>query len=233
MPIIKDKKIQKEKKIYFVYFIFFSIIILVIFSFIIIGTFWDYWAELRDIEKFYKSQAEETLLTLPEINRFDPIKGGASAQVTIYEYSDFLCQPCQTLQQDLATLEKNYGNKLRFVFKGTPVTLNLETRPSLNAAYCAHEQGQFWAYKDLLYQEPILLTNQKYLEYASQLNLDLENFSQCLESGKYSSVVEKNLVDALSMQITSVPTLYINDQKVEGFINYNTVRGIIETELKK
>lgn len=231
MPSDKPKKITKKQKIYFVYFIIFSVLIIIIFSFIILGTFWDYWAKIRRMEDFYKNRLIKFSQTTPDINNADPIKGEINAAVTVYEYSDFLCAACKNLQPDLNALAKLYGNKIRYVFKGIAFTVHPQSRPALNAAYCAEEQNQFWQYKPLLFQDPQTLTRQKYLEYANQLNLNLESFNTCLDSNKYTLIINQNMTEALSLQITSTPALFINDQKMEGFLNYNSIKKVIDLKL--
>ena len=231
MPSDKPKKITKKQKIYFVYFIIFSVLIIIIFSFIILGTFWDYWAKIRRMENFYKNRLIKFSQTTPDINNADPIKGEINAAVTVYEYSDFLCTACKNLQPDLNALAKLYGNKIRYVFKGIAFTVHPQSRPALNAAYCAEEQNQFWQYKPLLFQDPQTLTRQKYLEYANQLNLNLESFNTCLDSNKYTLIINQNMTEALSLQITSTPALFINDQKMEGFLNYNSIKKVIDLKL--
>jgi protein-disulfide isomerase len=228
----KTKKTQTKKKFQFVYFIIFSIIVLLIFAVIIIGSFWDYWAQIREMENYYKERLTRTSQAKPQINQFDPIKGSLTSEITLFEYSDFFCPACQKLQADLESLEKLYGNNIRFVFKSLPITVNPENRPSLNAAYCAWEQNKFWEYKKLLYQEPLTLNKQKYRQYANQLNLNLDTFNQCLDDNKYYPVIEKNITEALNLNITSIPTVFINDQRIEGFVNYNSIKNVIDQQLQ-
>ncbi len=231
MPTPLKKESKNKQKIYFVYFIIFSLVILIIFAVIIIGSFWDYWSQLGRIETFYKNQALLLTQKSPQLNAYDPTTGDPQAKVTVFEYSDLFCTACQTLQQNLNDLEKFYGNRIRIVFKGLPITINPENRPALIAAYCAGEQNQFWAYKDLLFQDPLTLNKQKYLEYAQQLNLNLDNFNNCLASQRYDALINQNLTDALTLQITSVPTVYVNKQKLEGFIDYNGLKNLIDQQL--
>lgn len=229
MPL--KKHVTKKQKIYFIYFMIFSVIVILIFAYMIIGTYGNYWYQIYDMEKYYKNRAQKLTSFYPQIQPNDPVKGINSATVTIYEFSDFLCPACKKMQNDLQAIEKAYGNKVKFVFKGVPVTITPQTRPALNAAYCANEQNAFWQYKDLLFANQSALNNQKYLELASQLELDLSKFNPCLEENKYDSVIGTNLSDALKLQISSVPTIYINQQKVEGMINYNLLDNIINQNL--
>ncbi len=224
---------NKPKKIYFIYFIIITIIILLIFAFTIIGTFWDYWSQNKQIENYYKNRLLQLVQKTPQINTYDPIRGNSLATVTLIEYSDFNCRSCKTVQNDLNALERFFGNKIKIVFKGYPITISSENRPSLNAAYCASEQGKFWEYKDFIFENNIGLNKQKYIEIANALNLDMSIFNECLDSKKYSPVIDQNLAEGLELQITSVPTIYVNNQRVKGLVNYNSIKNIIDQELSK
>ncbi len=227
-PII----IKDPKKIYFFFFMVLSLIILLIFAFIIIGYYWDNWQTIKNIEKYYSQRSFELLQKFPQINSQDPIKGEADALVTIFEYNDFLCPACQNVQTDFTAIEKFYGNKIRIIFKGVVLSQNPEGKNAMLASYCAAEQNKFWEYKDLLFQNPALLNIQIYREYASQLDLNLNTFNQCLETQKYYPILQQNLADMISLQINSLPTLYVNKQKIEGYYNFEILKNIIDQELK-
>ena len=232
MPNPNQKIPYKSPKFYFVYFIIFSIIILLIFSFKIVGYFWDYSSIIRNMDKYYKGRQTELVQVYPQINQGDPVKGAPDAKVIIYEYSDFLCSACKDRQADLAALAKYFGDKISFVFKGVPVTDHPESQNAMLAAYCAAEQNRFWEYKDLLFNNQALLNELMYRELATQLGLNLDQFNQCYSQKKYQSLITNNLADALSLQINSTPTLYINRQKIEGFFDFTSIKGTVEQGLR-
>lgn len=233
MPEKKEKTNIDSKKLYFVYFIIFTIVVLIIFAYLILGYYWHFWSRLRQYDKYYKGIFEQAQQILPQITKYDPAMGQVDAPITIIEYNEITCSPCNGAQSTIRSLEKLYGNRIRTVFKGLPITLNPENRPSLMAAYCAWDQNKFWDYKNQLYLNSNELSQAKYLEIASLLGLDLEAFKQCLSENKYTAVLDKNLTEAVTIGVTSVPTIFINDQKVEGFINYYTLKDMIDKELKK
>lgn len=168
----------------------------------------------------------------PKVSVNDPILGQSDARVTVFEYSDFTCPNCKNIQSDLLTLEKFYGKRVRFVFKGVAITNNPEARPALLSAYCAKDQDKFWEYKDLLFPQQNLLSLQVYRETANKLNLNLTDFNKCMEDGKYNQTIDQNAADAIGLQISSLPTIFVNDQKIEGYFNYATIQNIIEQQLK-
>ncbi|MCX6745702.1 MAG: thioredoxin domain-containing protein [Candidatus Parcubacteria bacterium] len=231
MPNPDQKISYKSPKFYFVYFIIFSIIILLIFSFKIVGYYWDYWSIIRNMDKYYKGRQTELVQVYPQINQGDPVKGAPDAKVIIYEYSDFFCSACKDRQADLTALEKYFGNKISFVFKGLPLD-HPESNNAMLAAYCAADQNKFWEYKDLLFNNQALLNEQMYRELATQLGLNLDQFNQCYSQKKYQPIITNNLADALGLQINSTPTLYINRQKIEGFFDFTSIKGTVEQGLR-
>ncbi|MFA5188486.1 MAG: thioredoxin domain-containing protein [Patescibacteria group bacterium] len=230
MPLDKSK--FTTTKFYFVYFIIFTVIVLIIFSFIIVGYSWNYWSLVTTMDKYYKGQQQELTRVSPQINRFDPSLGLTGAKVTVYEYTDFGCPACADWEKNSASLQKLYGNKVLFVYKSLPITNTAENLNATTAAYCASDQGKFWPYKDLIFQNLNNLNLQIYREYANQLGLDLEKFNQCYEAKKFNPVLTQNINDAINLQIVSIPTVYINDEKVEGYLNVDTLKKIIDAKLQ-
>src|SRR5881394_3458600 len=49
------------------------------------------------------------------------IRGASTARVTLEEYGDFECQPCGRLYPVLKTVEQDYGDRLRVIFRHMPL----------------------------------------------------------------------------------------------------------------
>jgi protein-disulfide isomerase len=228
---MNEDKNNDQYKLYFFYFLVGSIIVLLVFSFIIVGSFWSYWSKIWRIEEFYGSQKNQASATVPTINRLDPLKGDVNAKVTIIEYSDFFCPACNTLNNNMAEIENLYGNNVKIVFKCLPIINQLEGKNAAMAAYCAAEQNKFWEYKDLLFQNSNILYDQTYKDLAKALNLNEQNFNTCLASQRYESLINNNLAEALKLEITSLPTVYVNNQKMDTYITLDGLKTIIEKDL--
>lgn len=105
------------------------------------------------------------------------------------------------------------------------------------ASECADEQGQFWAYHDLLFG--LLSQNQRGFDkdaltsLTGQLGLDQEAFSACLNSGKYTSVVSEQTQLSQSIGVRSTPTFLINNQPLVGAQAFEAFEQVIEAELEK
>ncbi len=80
-----------------------------------------------------------------------PVAGPADALVTIVEFSDFECPYCGRVQPTLRTVLAGAGGYVRVVFKHFPLSMHAHARPAAIAADCAHAQGRFWEFHDLVF----------------------------------------------------------------------------------
>jgi len=80
-----------------------------------------------------------------------PVRGPAEAWITVVEFSDFQCPHCATVQTTLATVLPEYGADIRVVFKSFPLSFHTHARATAIAAECAHAQGRFWQFHDLVF----------------------------------------------------------------------------------
>jgi protein-disulfide isomerase len=105
------------------------------------------------------------------------------------------------------------------------------------AAQCTNDQGKFWQYHNLLYnnQGPIdsgWANRDNLKKFASQIpGLDLQKFNSCFDSQKYKPVVENDLTLAHSLGFTQTPSFIINPQKVEGPQPLPEFKFLIDKEL--
>jgi protein-disulfide isomerase len=183
----------------------------------------------------------------------NPAKGPADAKVTIVEFSDFQGPHCGSFaQQTLPQILANYGDKIRFVFMNSPLTSNAYAEKAGEAGECANEQGTFWPYHDLLFQNQQALTAllspdpaaglAKVVDslkgYAAQLGLDTAKFNDCLDSGKMTSAVQadqqvgrKAAQDAGLTSNFVVPAFFINGNYLGGAKPYDVFKQMIDAAL--
>ena len=107
---------------------------------------------------------------------------------------------------------------------------------SAEASECAAEQDAFWEYHDFLYEnlnnENRSAYNKENLkQFAVQLGLDSEKFNQCLDSGKYTEVVEQENELARQLGIQSTPSFIINGTPVIGAQPFENFQQVIDAAL--
>jgi predicted DsbA family dithiol-disulfide isomerase len=157
--------------------------------------------------------------------------GPKDAPVTIVLYSDFECQFCRTAQSTIKQLLQVHEKNVRLVFKHLPLEIHQYAFPAAQAAFCAGEQGQFWAYHDALFKTE-RLTSQLFKQIAIELGLDTKLFAACVLSEKSRLAVAKSTSEASQLGINSTPTFVINGKLISGAITLEEFKSIIEQELR-
>ncbi len=158
----------------------------------------------------------------------DPFKGNANAPVTVVEFSDFQCPFCSRFYtQTLPALQENYidTGKIKLVYKDLPLdNLHPNARPAHIAAECADEQGKFWEYHDVLFENQAQWSRLSSTDLSSQLNqyatsmgLESASFDSCLSSPSMADEVNADFLQAASYGATGTPTFFIGNEK-DGFI---------------
>lgn len=131
----------------------------------------------------------------------DHIRGAATAQVTIIEYSDLECPFCKQNEKTLAEVLKKYPNDVRVVYRHFPLEgLHQQAKPEAVATECAGEQGKFWEMVDTIFKvtpsnDGLDLTTLPDLAKQSGV-ANGEQFTACLKSGKYDQRIQEDSNDA-------------------------------------
>jgi protein-disulfide isomerase len=107
-----------------------------------------------------------------------PVKGPATAKVTVVIFSDFQCPFCSRVEPTLKTLGEQYGKDIRFVWKNNPLPFHQNAMPAARAAMAANEQGaeKFWEFHDKLFADQQHLDAQTFEKYAAQVVLNVDKF---------------------------------------------------------
>jgi protein-disulfide isomerase len=95
--------------------------------------------------------------------------------------------------------------------------LGQESRTAAQAARAAQYQGKFWEYHDVLYQNQGSInggtySDEKLIELAEEVGLDTEIFESDLTSGRFESVVQRDLQEAQDAGIQAPRALPSTDR---------------------
>jgi len=164
----------------------------------------------------------------------DPMKGDPNAPVTIIEFSEFQCPFCKKyIDETYFQIIKNYVDtgKVRYVFRDFPLSFHEFARPAAMAAECAHEQGKFWEYHDLLFTNQAELSEANFKKWATELKLNTVQFNTCLDTEKYSDEVAADQAEGQSYGVSGTPAFFINGQIISGAQPYSVFQQAIEQAL--
>lgn len=174
-----------------------------------------------------------------------PMLGNADAPVTVIEFGDFQCPFCGRYHQNVQSMIVNeYVNtgKVKFVWKDYAF-LGPESGWAAEAARCAQDQGKFWEYHNYLYthqngENGGAFTKDNLKKFASAVGLNASQFNSCLDSGKYTALIQKESQDAIAASVNGTPATFINGKMVlgsdgqsAGASPYGVFKAFIDEEL--
>ncbi|HEY6347779.1 MAG TPA: thioredoxin domain-containing protein [Candidatus Angelobacter sp.] len=161
-------------------------------------------------------------------------KGPANAPVTIVEFAEFQCPFCGNSVATLKHLEGKYGNRIRLVFRDFPlVGFHQDASKSAEAASCANDQGKFWEMYDKLFENQSRLKMSFLKQYASDIGLNSQQFSECLESGKYTNQWQRDIDEGSHYGVTGTPTFFVNGRMLVGSVPFDKFAQVIDEELQR
>ena len=162
-----------------------------------------------------------------------PSHGPADAPVTIVEFSDFECPYCSGLLGTIRSIQQNYADKVRLVYRQFPlVNLHPDAQKAAEASLCANQQGKFWEMHDLMFEDQTGLSVTALEEKAQSLGLDEAAFQECLNSSQFAERVKTDVRAGAVAGVTGTPALFINGRALVGNVPYARIAKIIDEELK-
>jgi protein-disulfide isomerase len=161
----------------------------------------------------------------------DPVKGPATAPVTLVLFSDFQCPYCSRVEPTLKQVEEAYGPKVRIAWKHLPLGFHPNAMPAAEAAEAAREQGKFWPMHDKLFANQRDLSPEAYERWARELGLDLGRFRAAVGSGKYRSRIQEDQALAARVGATGTPTMFVNGEMVVGAVPFEMLKPKIDAAL--
>jgi len=167
------------------------------------------------------------------------VRGPAQAPVTLEEFGDFQCPPCGMISGPLLEIEKDYGPKLRVIFRNFPFPNHQHALEAAYAAEAAGLQGRYWEMHDLLYKEQANWSNapdvkQLFVSYAKILGLEMDRFETDMAGPTAKARVTADQERGKSLGVKATPSIFINNQGLPPkSLNPTALRAAIEEALKE
>ena len=168
-----------------------------------------------------------------------PILGDPSASITIVEFGDYQCERCsEWFHNTKPTIVQDYikTGKANLVFIDLAF-LGSDSPKAAQASYCAEDQKAYWKYHDILYTSQESIDNgwansERLKAFAFNLDLDMDLFESCLDSGKYSKRVQYNIQQARENGIGGTPGFFIvgsnGQQQINGAQPFSVFKQILD-----
>lgn len=160
------------------------------------------------------SSLETNMDVLSSLN--PTIVGAFDASVTIIAFNDYQCQGCKTwYMNEYPKIIENLieSKKANMVFVDA-IPLGNDSLLASEATYCANEQEKYSEYQELLFnsQQEIdggWARSEQLKTFALNLELDMESFKNCLDSGKYENQVMSNVEYTKKNGVERIPIFKI------------------------
>ena len=174
-----------------------------------------------------------------------PVRGNPNAKVTIVNYDDLECPFCSrmhaTLMQEILP---EYGDRVKIVYKDYPLSMHPWAQHSANDANClAAENGTaFWEYADYVHanqkaigsgqdlQKATTELDRIALDMGKKNGLDMERLQACVKS-QPDKVLKASMAEGDSLGLNATPTMFINGQKLEGAVDAEEVKSVLNQQL--
>jgi protein-disulfide isomerase len=158
------------------------------------------------------------------------VLGPNDAPVTLVEFADYQCPYCSKVNPVLQAMEKEYGNRLKVVFKDFPLPMHKDAEKASEGARCAGEQGKFWEFHDLLFSShQVDVPSLK--SHAAELKLDQAKFDTCLDSGAEAAAVKKDQAEGVRLGLTGTPSFFVNGHFFSGAADSAMLHEMIGMEM--
>jgi protein-disulfide isomerase len=161
-------------------------------------------------------------------------RGGADASVEIVEFADFQCPFCGQLEPVMKRVIAGFGDRVRFVWKDFPLSsIHEHAEAAAVAARCAGEQGAFWQYHDLLFDNQESLSSDQLRQYARDVALDSTQFDRCVADPAATLGIRADVEEGTLRGVEGTPTVFINGETLSGALEYEAYETVIVRELAR
>ncbi len=164
----------------------------------------------------------------------DHALGLPDAPVTLVEYGDYECPDCLNAFPIVQQLRRQFGDRLRFVFRHFPKhSVHPHAGVAAQAAEAAAMQGKFWEMHELLFQNQKRLGEVDFANLALKVGVELYKFQSELVSDRVIRIVEKHRAGGIASGVRNTPTFFINARRHAGPADQPSLSRAIEESLVK
>ena len=177
-----------------------------------------------------------------------PVMGQADAPVTMVEFTDYQCPFCRRYSNGtFPQIIKDYvkTGKVRYVVRQFPLkAIHPKAVKASEASLCAGDQGKYWEMHDRIFQKTKAFEQKEWVRHAEALGLDMGSFKDCLENGKKTQKVNRDLKEGTALGMRGTPGFFFGRtdpdnpnkfkavQMIRGAHPYPQFKQIIEKLLK-
>jgi Ca2+-transporting ATPase len=147
----------------------------------------------------------------------DHVLGNPEAELTLIEYGSYACSRCHAAHEVVSDLRDRFGDKMRYVFRQSPLKDQADARLAAEFAEYAHETtGQFWPVHDALMKHGPVFTADDFDRIAREFQLPPQGETHAPANQAAKQRVREDVESAGNSGATSTPTFFVNGRRYEG-----------------
>ncbi|UQA62077.1 DsbA family protein [Polyangium aurulentum] len=165
-----------------------------------------------------------------------PVRGKNTALVTLVLFTDFQCPFCARAAPTIDQLARQYGDKLRIVYKNNPLPFHPRAEPAAELALEARAQkgdAAFWAVHDKLFADNKDLDDARLEAVAKEVGIDAKKAMAAIAAKKHAALIQKDQDLADDIQANGTPHFFINGRRLVGAQPIDKFTAIIDEEITK
>ena len=166
----------------------------------------------------------------------DHVKGNADAPVLIFEYADYQCPGCASINPRVNKAIEELDGKLGVVYRSFLLSYHQNGTAAASAAEAAGLQGYWKPYADKLFEEQAeweyasaserTALFDKYFEEVTEGKGDMDKFNKDLASEAVSKKISFDMGIGKRIDVGGTPAFYIDGQLIQwGSAGEVTVNG--------
>lgn len=161
-----------------------------------------------------------------------PFTGNENAKATLIVFTDYQCPYCSKMHESTNAARKAFGNSdLKIVYRAFPLSGHQQALPAAKAAEAAAKQGKFWEMSDLLFKNQTALSDDKFLEFAKQLKLNVSKFQEDMQSSAIEEAIKADQADGESYGVTGTPAAFLDGVQIGGALEASALEAKIKEKL--
>ena len=199
---------------------------------------------IQPVSNLQESNSQKKIISTI-ITNGSPILGDLNAPITLIEFGDYQCHFCNVhfhnTEHDL--LENYiYTGKVKMIFKDFTI-IGPDSINAAHGTHCADDQGKFWEYHDILYnnwtgENNGWASSDNLLRFAQEIELNIDEWSNCMIEARHSQIITDSSKNARDLGITGTPAFFVvgsenNIIKISGAQPFENFEEIFELELQK
>jgi len=166
----------------------------------------------------------------PPLSAEDHVDGLDRAELELVMYGDFQCPYCTAAYPIVRRIRDQLAGRLIFGFRHFPLRdIHPDAQRAAEAAEAAAAQGAFWEMHDRMYESRGALGREDLIHDAAELGLDVERFTEELDSSVHAPRVQRDVDSGLASGVTGTPGFFVGGRMHGGSFDAASLIAALET----